>query len=240
MNKLPVLLKPLPIKDNSLIGRKKDGGYYLPTTVVTESKKLIGGGVSTSWDFELDILRINKNIEIQLFDHSISILIFLLKLIKNPSILNLKILIKFLRDFYLLKKLKFSKKFISDREDSFRTNIYNFLERGECILKLDIEGNEYPLLKGLSQKLLGNNALIIEFHDVDNHMGEIVEFVSEISSSFFISYTNINNYFYATNNTNLGRVLEMTLISDKFKDAVLEDIKIANDPTKKAIKIEYY
>ena len=87
---------------------------------------------------------------------------------------------------------------------------------------------------------MGNNALIIEFHDVDNHMDEIVEFVSEISSSFFISYTNINNYFNVTNITNLGRVVEMTFISDKFKDAVLEDIKIANDPTKKAIKIEYY
>lgn len=87
---------------------------------------------------------------------------------------------------------------------------------------------------------MGNNALIIGFHDVDNHMGQIVEFVCEISSSFFISYNNINNYFHATNNTNLGRVVEMTFISDKFKDAVLEDIKIPNDPTKKAIKIEYY
>ena len=64
-------------------------------SVVKSSDLLFGGGVATSWHFEQDLLRVKRDIDVYLYDGSISFSIFLFRAILNPNISNLKILVNF-------------------------------------------------------------------------------------------------------------------------------------------------
>lgn len=139
--KIPAALKPICSQDNALFGKNKDGGYLLKLQAVIASTYMVGGGVATSWDFELDIKKLNTFISIDLFDHTISPQMFLIKLVQYRDLSLFKACIKMLRDFYWKKKLKIHYKKI--KPNSYFTSL---LDRKNSIVKIDIEGDEYAML----------------------------------------------------------------------------------------------
>ena len=236
---LPLILKPIRCADNSLFGEARDGGYYLPVSVVKSSDLLFGGGVSTSWHFEQDLLRVKKDIKIYLYDGSISFLIFFLRLIFRPSFANFKILIKFSRDFYILNKFCFRRKWICEANGPNSTDLSEHFKRRNGILKIDIEGAEYGILGNIHEHRINLNALIIEFHHVEENLKTITNFVSQMSESFFISYVNINNYTVASPANPLGIAIEIVMVNRKFLGS-LNKIGLANNPELQCVKIEYF
>ena len=236
--KLPSILRPTKCVDNSLFGEARDGGYYLPISVVRSSDLLFGGGVATSWHFEQDLLRVKSDIDIYLYDGSISFSIFLFRAILNPSISNLKVLIKFYRDFYLLNKFSFKRKWISEVDDYNCTDLSEHFSRINGILKIDIEGAEYRILEKISKNRKNLNAIIIEFHNVEEKLDTIADFASKMSKDFFISYVNINNYSATFLKNELGLAIEIVMVNNKFLGS-LDSIGVQNNPNQRRIEIEY-
>ena len=235
---LPLILKPIRCADNSLFGEARDGGYYLPVSVVKSSDLLFGGGVATSWHFEQDLLRVKKDIEIYLYDGSVSFFIFLLKTILRPSFLNLKTLVKFSRDFYILNKFCFTRKWIGEANGPNSTDLSEHFNRRNGILKIDIEGAEYGLLGNIHKQRMNLNALIIEFHHVEENLETITDFASKMSENFFISYVNVNNYTVASPADPLGIAIEIVMVNRKFLGS-LDKIGLENNPELQCIEIEY-
>ena len=224
---LPLILRPVAIRDNILVGDNRDGGYFLPISVIANSKKLCGGGVSTSWHFEKKLKRLNPDIDVILFDGSISLGFFAKRLLNRPTASNIKIFIGFFLNFYLLRRFKFHKLWIKEEaNDNASTDLQVFLKGADTILKIDIEGDEYQFLSNILEHGKGLNAIIIEFHDITRNMDAIVSFAEALANSHFISYTNANNY---AGQNDLGECVELIFINNTFRDLV-NDVRLANNP----------
>ena len=57
--------------------------------------------------------------------------------------------------------------------------------------------NSLPFTKAILRVGAKLNALIVEFHNVEENLGTIIDFASKMSKRFFISYVNVNNYIFA-------------------------------------------
>ena len=228
--KIPLTLKPQCLQDNALFGKNKDGGYLLKLQAVVASTYMVGGGVATSWDFELDIKKLNKAISIDLFDHTISPQLFLLKSIEYRDLSLFKACIKMLRDFYWKKQIKIHYKKIEPK-----SYFSSLLQREKSIVKIDIEGDEYDILDELMLYQKNMNILIIEFHDVREHIEVIQNFNNCLKENLYITYVNANNYSSVENN--LPSYLEIVWTNNQFKD--LPSFQIANNPNKDYLKVDF-
>ena len=228
--KIPATLKPQCSQDNALFGKNKDGGYLLKLQAVVASTYFVGGGVATSWDFELDIKKLNKSISIDLFDHTISPKLFLIKSVQCRDLSLFKACIKMLRDFYWKKKIKIHYKKIEPK--SYFTSL---LQREKSIVKIDIEGDEYDMLDEIILYKKNMNILIIEFHDVSKNIEAIQKFNNFLKENLHITYVNANNYSNVENN--LPSYLEVVWTNNRFKN--LPSFQIANNPNKDYFKVDF-
>ena len=88
------------------------------------------------------------------------------------------------------------------------------------ILKVDIEGDEYNLLKKINSEYKKINLLIIEFHKVSKNINKIKKFI--LGRKFKIIHIHANNFGSIDKNSN-PNVLEITLINPtKFKTSNLK------------------
>ena len=93
-----------------------------------------------------------------------------------------------------MNKFSFKRKWICEVNGNNCTDLSEHFNRVNGILKIDIEGAEYGLLEKINKKRENLNAIIIEFHNVEEKLDTITDFASKMSKQFFISYVNINNY----------------------------------------------
>ena len=165
---LPKYLKPFHIDNENLIriGPKLDGGYILDKRIVHITKKIITCGLNDDWEFEKHFLKINPSCEVLAYDHTVNkefwvqrfkkdILHFFLfkklKLRKILSIFKYYDYISFFKNKNKHYELKISNENIKNKEITIN-EILN--DHDNLILKVDIEGDEYNILKQLEILLL--------------------------------------------------------------------------------------
>ena len=211
---LPSCLKPIKC---SLIrlGSKNDGGYLLSKKTLKEAESLISFGVLDDCSFEEHFKEIKKT-SIFCFD-KINYKSYWKKRFFNDfgaAIYNLNY--KFIKNTFI-KYFKFKKFFknrnvflyeknIHERSLNEIINTYTNIKK-PTILKIDIEGSEYRLLKDIVKNKNVINGLIIEFHELDLHLDKVSNFVKELD--FKVTHVHANNFDRVIDNIPL--VLEMTL-----------------------------
>ena len=168
---LPKYLKPFHIDNENLIriGPKLDGGYILDKRIVHITKKIITCGLNDDWEFEKHFLKINPSCEVLAYDHTVNkefwvqrfkkdVLHFFLfkklKLRKILSIFKYYDYISFFKNKNKHHELKISNENIKNKEITLN-EILN--DHDNLILKVDIEGDEYNILKQLKILLLKKN-----------------------------------------------------------------------------------
>lgn len=72
LNKKYSFLKPIKNPNLARIGRNEDGGYVVDFEIIKKCNTLITFGLGPDWSFELDYIKKNKNLEIYLYDHTVS------------------------------------------------------------------------------------------------------------------------------------------------------------------------
>lgn len=230
---LPSSFRPVVRSDLTLVGKNKDGGYWLSKSIVVRSSSVVGGGVATSWNFEKGLLLLNPNLDIVMCDGSVGIKHFIKKLILSPCLQNLKVLISFFASFYLNSNLKFKKKWISPRADSGSITIKDLVGRQDTILKIDIEGDEYPILSDILCVRDNLNAIVLEFHNAETHIEKISEFIESLID-FDITYLNANNY------TGPGRSVPLAIeIVLERKQCPQANPQVANNPVWEPVTIDF-
>ena len=82
----------------------------------------------------------------------------------------------------------------------------------DIVLKVDIEGDEYKVLKEINKNFDKLNLVIIEFHNLQKNLKKIKDFINQTKLRNI--HINANNYGMV-DNKGIPQVIEMTLINPK-------------------------
>jgi hypothetical protein len=201
------------------VGPKGDCGYVIPQHVVSTTQSLYSIGISTNWDFEIEMSKLNPGLTIEAFDRTSGWQVFgylaLRDLIKgDPSVVGrqtlgvrlkssfryLSMCFKFRVFFY--GRRRFQRKWvrgakIGKDEVSFTQSLAGIHKKNPTMLKIDIEGGEYQFIEDLLMHLKSNNKLIncviMELHDTYSRRAEFEQLVKGISRWLPIVHLHANN-----------------------------------------------
>ena len=224
---LPKYLKPFHIKNENLIriGPKLDGGYVLDKRIIPLTEKIITCGLNDDWEFEKHFLKIKPNCEIITYDHTVNkqfwidrfkkdiIHFFLLKKLRLRKIISIFKYYDYINFFKNKNKhyeLKISNKNIENKEITVDKILNN---HDNLILKIDIEGDEYNILKQIISNSKKINSLLIEFHDIQKNINLIKNFMNQ-SNDLKLIHIHGNNYAGA-NKHNDPNLIELTFTNIK-------------------------
>ena len=240
---LPTFLKPYHTDFSNLIrlGRKLDGGYVIDKRVISKTKVVIACGLEAEWSFEKQFQEYNKNCKILAFDHTVNnkfwadrflkdfISLLLLRKIKPYQILDVFKFLQYLT-FFKGKNKHFLKKIVSTKTKQYSqiTITEAIGDNTDIVLKVDIEGDEYKVLKEINKNFDRLNLVIIEFHNLKKNLIKIKDFMKQTKLRNI--HINANNYGMVDFN-GIPQVIEMTLINPK-------KFKIKNFKTKRQYPIK--
>ena len=231
---LPNELKPLKVDEINLIriGPKMDGGYVLDKRVVKDIDTIITCGLNDDWEFEKHFSKLKPDINIFAYDHTVNNSFWVKRFLKD------------ILHFFLLKKLRFSKiikifgfldyKFffrgkrahhalkVSNNENKDKEITINkiFKNKKNVLLKVDIECDEYKILKNIIENSDKINCLLIEFHEISKNIEQIKNFIKE-NKILKLIHIHGNNYA-DIDSQGLPSALELTFVNCKKIDVTLK------------------
>ena len=152
------------------IGPKHDGGYVLLNELIKKKTSLVSLGVGNDIAFDIDYLKKSLNSKAYLYDKTSNI--------KSKN-----------------KNLFFYKKNVSAFSNKKAKNIAinNLLNKfkNKITLKIDIEGNEWHLLKQISKKNFKKiSQMVVEFHLI--HVDADKKILSKKYTPYFTKFYNYN------------------------------------------------
>jgi hypothetical protein len=200
------------------IGNLGDGGYVIPIVAPITATGLVSVGVGDNWSFEEHWLAFKPKNVIHSYDGTIV-----------PEQFEEKLKASY-NNFFKNKVRHF-------RENVTPSNIDIVLERGgeKVFLKLDCEGAEYKLIKGIckSKSLIG---MVIEFHNLDfeEQLIQFKQAVNAICDNYKVVHVHANNYS-GLNIDSLPHTLEISFLRKELCDsnerrceAYLQDLDTPN------------
>ncbi|GAL89432.1 FkbM family methyltransferase [Jejuia pallidilutea] len=178
-------------------GSINDGGYYLTPNTITSSHLLFSGGISSNLEFEYDIFRFNKHIEIVMVDPTVSGYKLILKglarlFFKKPE--KIRYIFNALIFNYLVRQKRCShlKLWLKKPERIFKLIEGKVNSKSSILLKLDIEGSEYDFLDEITSNLKQFSALVFEFHDMHKHHKKVYDFIAMSRPQFSLVFIGEN------------------------------------------------
>ena len=72
INKKYNFLQPIRTSNLKRLGRNGDGGYVVDYEIIKKTKTLITFGLGPDWSFELDYIKIKKDIKIYMITQSVA------------------------------------------------------------------------------------------------------------------------------------------------------------------------
>ncbi|MEY3581206.1 MAG: hypothetical protein RLZ02_159 [Actinomycetota bacterium] len=201
------------------VGPKGDCGYVIPKSAAISTRSLYSIGISTNWEFEVEMSRLNPGLNISAFDRTSGWKVFayvaLRDLLKgDPSVVGGQPLIdrvlsfrKFLvlairfRSFFRGRR-RFNRKWVrvekrGSDEVSFKESIAGAFIESPSMLKIDIEGGEYEFIDDLLHQLSENHqrvsCLVMELHDTHTRRVDFERLVKGILHWLPIVHIHANN-----------------------------------------------
>jgi hypothetical protein len=241
------------------VGPKGDCGYVIPKSAAISTRSLYSIGISTNWEFEVEMSRLNPGLNISAFDRTSGWKVFayvaLRDLLKgDPSVVGGQSLIdrvlsfrKFLvlairfRSFFRGRR-RFNRKWVrvekrGSDEVSFKESIAGAFIESPSMLKIDIEGGEYEFIDDLLHQLSENHqrvsCLVMELHDTHTRRVDFERLVKGISHWLPIVHIHANNCAGVAAD-GLPEVLEITFAKSEReignREFPLPHLDFPNDP----------
>ncbi len=215
------------------LGIHKDGGYIVDEKIVDKTNVLVSFGMADEYSFEIDFLQKNKKNKVYIFDYSIGHTFYLKKILKN-----IRRIFKFQRKFddlrNIMKTYSNFRKFISeDRVIFFSKRIVNEIKNkddigiseifekinlnpdDEVTLKVDIEGDEYNIVKDILYYEKKIAQIVVEYHDTHKKKDIFFDNIKKIQKFYNIIHIHGNNY-RKLNNDGFPINIEITFCKKKY------------------------
>jgi len=254
-------LRPFNETDLIRLGKKSDGGYVISKKSLESGNCLLTFGMSNEWSFEEDFLKYNSKNFVHIYDHTVDLNFFLLRLYKS-----IKRIFYFKSNFSnilekskeLIKYIKLSnskithyKYKISNKKSPLTKNLKDGLKEtkynGKLMLKIDIEGDEFEILKNINLYSDRIHTLIVEFHKLDKKFSDFEELIKYINKKFYVIHIHGNNYSECGKN-GIPNTLEITFLNLKMffqnnkKTKInfpIDNLDFPNNPNEKDININF-
>ena len=196
---LPLCFCPDGTYELIRLGRDHDGGYLVDPASIAASQSLVSGGISLDWSFERDFCQRN---EVPLLAHDGTIGPFHILLLALKYLLLLRIPKSFatarlLVDYFSFFRAGRIHRRLNVGEDSSTSHsLLSILAGNELptpiFIKMDIEGAEYLLLNDLLARASQISGLVVEFHDIHQHLDELTHFIE--SFPLTLVHVHSNNF----------------------------------------------
>ena len=217
------ILKPIKSSSDLIrIGNQHgDGGYLIPSDF-GDVKYLFSLGVGSDFSFESELSK--KKIKCFLADYSVDLI--------NSSNINIKFTKKFIKTFNSDKSLRF---------ETWKQQCIENTDHSLIIIKIDIEGDEYDVIKTLSDKTMKQTKfIIVEFHALTkvfsiNYRNKILDSFKRLSEFFYCTHIHVNNVsgVMKIDKYEIPHCMEVTFVNKKFIPEKLEYINKFNHPLDK-------
>jgi hypothetical protein len=201
-------LSPYVTRNLMRLGNKGDGGYVIPKILINKVDILISFGISNDWSFEIDFKKLNPNLIIHAYDHTVS---------RNTFIKNIRlILLNMIVLRFSLKRLINSVNLLFSYLTFFKGDICHFEKRihdyvhhsyditfdeiisktksKNIFLKVDIEGSEYRIIDSIIKYSDRIDAIAIEFHNADAVRSIFISAIKKLEKQFMLVHLHVNNY----------------------------------------------
>ena len=236
------ILRPITFPGLIRVGRKRDGGYVVPRSIVDSINVLLSFGVFDDWSFEEGIRSLNPNTKIEAYDNSVGPSVFrtlalkgLLKTILVALIMNFKRVTFWwnecitnwktfnqYRDFFQEhnKAIHFKKNVwtFSDERNVTPAQIFERLRASNqsvsALIKMDIECSEYVVMDQILQFSDSINCMVVEFHEIDRRV-DFNKCILSILQNFSIVHIHGNNCMPINECENFPVMVEVTFINNK-------------------------
>lgn len=257
------ILLPRASKKLLRLGRKEDGGYVIDKNIVNKVKNLVTFGMANEFSFELDLLNINNKVRIYIFDHTVRHSFYLKKIFKSfRRLLKLRHdfksflftffdYFKFLNFIYNKRVKFFCLKIVDIKKDKIEITpgqvFRNLLSyNSNVLLKIDIEGDEYKIIKQILSFHNNIDLILIEFHNIKKKKQMFLQSIDSLNRFFYTIHIHGNNHS-CLGNDGFPDVVELTLINKKkyvfnnttIKNYPLKNLDFPNNPYKKDIMINF-
>jgi hypothetical protein len=214
-------LRPVIIENLERVGDYSDGGYAIPLAKIRATEALISLGLGENWSFEKSVSRIKPSLNINIYDHTLSLRFFLVKVIKGlvklilfkDSLDNFFSRFNRLQDYYFfwIKNPRNNHHRIRVSESSFKELLLNFPTSLLLGLKIDIEGSEWEIFDLIVANQNRFEYFLLEIHDFDLHVDQLRKFINQISNRFVLAHLHANN-FETLGTNDFPRVFEITFL----------------------------
>ena len=214
-------LQPVVVANLRRVGNFSDGGYALTSVALTNSDRFISLGLGENWSFERAIALTNPTAKIDIYDDTVDLKFFATKtlkgifkvLLRKESKSNLKARFLRLLEYFQFWKLLSNNTHhrIHITKDSFEEILLKCAPKDRIGLKVDIEGSEWHILECISRNQFRFEFIVIEFHELDSHVGELKDFLGELNANFINAHLHANN-FASLGSNGFPSVFELTLL----------------------------
>ena len=219
---------PYKIKDLSRFGNRNDSGYVISRKAMNEINFMISFGMSNNWSFEESFLKINLDNKVHIYDHSVGYNYFLFSLFKSikrifylkSNLLNVLKKFRELKEYHKIihnRRIQHYKIKVSNKNSFYEENLNKIMARVQnkkILISIDIEGDEYKILRNLTKFNKIIHLLVIEFHFLDKKRNLFKKIIEQLKKKFEIIHIHGNNYTSYCND-GLPITLEMTLRNKK-------------------------
>ena len=237
-------LAPIQLKSLIRVGNKRDGGYVLEKHSLKKINFLLSFGLANNFTFEKNFLKLNSESEILIYDHTVNKKKFFLDFIKSikrmiyfkSNITNIKKKYSELIDYInLIKnpKINHYQIKVSNKNTKLQNNldkIFYKIKSKKILLSIDIEGDEYKILKSINKYHQSIHLLVVEFHQLNKNRVNFEKIIKLLKKKFDIIHIHGNNYTSVCDD-GLPVTLEIT-----FRNKVLYPVKIIRYVKKFPIK----
>jgi hypothetical protein len=231
-------LRPVEVADLVRIGNKADGGYIVPRTVLNQVDALVSFGVGFDWSVEEAVHALLPKIPIHSYDHTIGVPVFV-RMRREALKALLKWPLRFIagyspwsdlreryedyrarrawcpnyESFFMENRVHYSERVFNRKEHPSHVTVADVFARltasESVFLKMDIEGDEYRIIKDILKYSDRIALLVIEFHGTEPYRATFLEHAMEICGRFDIVHLHGNN-FGSVACDGLPEVLEIT------------------------------
>jgi len=223
------IFHPLQVAGLERLGGNYDGGYIVHAPSLKDAACLVNYGVGYNVSFEKDFSN-ETGLPVYAFDPTLKDISAVFGDLKRgiiPFLRHAKNYAVWLFKVGSLKKYNITmvEEGIADKNSGpYKTLAYHLDKYGltgkNIILKMDVEGAEYPFFNSPATYPLLDNALqiILEFHDVDKNLDNLIAIMDKLSKTHSLIHIHSNNHagVFNYNGKNVPETLEATFLLNKY------------------------